>query len=102
MSELADRVRDALMRRAPEIGVSSWRAKHAAEIDSYPETFEKWMRAHNPTEPSASALLALFDHFGEDFEAEVRGRAVERSVGQLTDQLVTIAKDIQRKAGKAS
>lgn len=81
---LAERVRGALMKRAPDIGISAWRASHAAKLDTAPETFEKWMRSE-PAEPSAAALLALFDHFGADFENEVRGRAVARTLEQWLD-----------------
>ena len=84
MKSLAERVRDALLKRAPEIGVSAWRAQHAAKLDCSPETFEKWMRSE-PSEPGGAALLALFDHFGPDFENEVRGRDVARSLEQWLD-----------------
>lgn len=68
---LAERIGEAMRRRRPDANLTGWFARIADAAGVSENTVRNWH--YGEAEPTGSGLLALFDHFGPDFEAEVRG-----------------------------
>lgn len=100
MTSLAERVGQALRRRGPEANQSGWRAKLADSIDVGESTLTKWW--YGEQEPSATALLALFDKLGPEFEAEVRaGEPPPIAPADRIERVRAELREIERALAKA-
>lgn len=75
---LASRIGEALRKLAPDDNKSGWMARHADELSVGERTFKAWY--YGESDPGGSHLLTLFDHFGADFEREVRGDTEAREL----------------------
>ena len=91
----ADRLVEALLRVMPgdDAERPRWLRLHARAIGVHPDTLERW--CYGETKPEFNHVFALCDHFGPDFEAEVRGTARRRSNRELID---AIMRDVHRLA----
>ena len=94
---LRDRVSAALELRRDEVGdhAKRWKAETAEALKVDPRTFENWLYAE--TLPDAYDLMALYDYFGADFEAEVRGEreVSEESPAVLAGRLARKLRDME-------
>lgn len=93
---LAVRLGDALRRLAPDTNRSGWLAEHADLLGVGERTFQEWF--YGKAEPGGQRLLDLFDHFGADFELEVRGVVVKREMtdAEKLDKAIDLVTEVKR------
>ena len=103
MSDLAERVGAAFRRQAPATNIDGWKARVRDELKKQgtkvsKSTIDNWY--YGDVEPSGAHLLALFDYFGAEFEAEVRDETFEdpqpgkRTLKDFADQMRALLDDM--------